>query len=198
MPSCITHSPFFTRSVAATFCLLSSSISLHPNRPSGCLSPDAGFHYTSIGLWLLPFPRAPVSSLPPAAQSPRLCSPHPPTLLSIVSLSPPLFPPSLSPLFLTISLFSALSFLSSAPLSVLTTYNICHPKPSLPSIRILPPSPPSLSFPFLSCSPSRHRCVFFLYFLTSPSPFAMLVSRLSSPPLSPSLPFLPFHFPECY
>ena len=197
MPSCVTHSPFFTRSIAATFCLLSSSISLHPNRPSGCLSPDAGFHYTSIGLWLLPFPRAPVSSLPPAAQSPRLCSPHPPPSSPIDSLSPLLFPPSVSvsPFSHHLPLFRFVLPVLCPP-SVLTTYSICHPKPSLPPIRILPPSPPSFSSLSLSLLFSESSSLRLLPVLPHLA-ISLCCARLSSL-LSPSLPFLPLHFPECY
>lgn len=88
--------------------------------PSG-FPPNTGSRYTSIGLWLLPFPQAPVSSLPPGARCLQICI-----------LSPPLFfhfPPSVSvcPLSRHLPLYS-LSFLSSAP-SVLTIYSICHPNP---------------------------------------------------------------------
>lgn len=196
MPSCITHSPFFTRSVAATFCLLSSSISLHPNRPSGCLSPDAGFHYTSIGLWLLPFPRAPVSSLPPAAQSPRLCSPHPPTLLSIVSLSPPLFPPSVSvsPFSHHLPLFSFVLPVLCPPVR-LNYLQYLSPKalPPFYSNSSTIPTLPFLSLPLLFSVSSSLRLLPVLPHLAISLRYARLSSLLSSPLPIPSFP--PFPFP---
>lgn len=178
----------FSHSTMATFFPFLSHPCLPPAVcPSGCLSPDAGFHYTSIGFWLLPSPQAPVFSLPPAAQFPRLCiSTPPPLTLASFTL---LFPPSVSvSLFLTISLFSALSFLSFAH-SVLSTYSACHPNPpSLffhSSFITTLPSFPSVLFP-TPCSPNRYSCIFFLYLLTSPS----LPSRLVYTSFLPCHPFL--------
>lgn len=148
-----TPTPSQHRSTSSSFHPPSASLSI---RLSFRLSLDAGFHYTSIGLWLLPSLQAPLSSLPPAAQSPRLCISTPPWLLFLPSVS--------SSLFLTISLFFALSFLSSSP-SVLTIYSICHANPP-PSLFILSLLPPSFSFllsyflPFLSSSMSCWSCIF--------------------------------------
>lgn len=133
--------------IAATFFLFFPSyFSLSPSihlsfrlSPPHPPPPTQGFHYTSIGLWLLPSPRAPVSSLPPAAQSPRLC---------ISTPTVPLFSPTAPFICLSLSRHlppvSILSFLYSAP-SVPSIYATCHPNPvtlfpfPAPFFRHLPP-----------------------------------------------------------
>lgn len=172
------------RSTSSSFHPPTTSLSI---RLSFRLSPDAGFHYTSIGLWLLPSLRAALSSLPPAAQFPWLCISTPPSLLFLPSVS--------TSFFLTISCFFALSFLSSAP-SVLTIYSICHANPPSFSFR-------SFSIATLPFLPS-------VLFLPLPLHFWELLKRHLYLTVSfwythlylfsslSSFPFPCLHFPECY
>lgn len=141
--------------------------------------------------------------------SPSCCSISSITYLHTPTpLSPqPLFPscslhPSLSPSF---SPSPSFPLCPSCPLppSVLTIHRICHPNPpSFPLSPFFPPSPPSLPFPlscfppFLSISPYRQSCTFFLYLLC----FAISL-RYTLPPLPislcspPILSFPPSPFP---
>lgn len=142
------------------------------------------FHYTSIGLCLLPSLPAPVSLLPPAAQPPWLCYVFP-------SQNP--FPPScffyLLVFFLTVSLFAVLSLPSSGSF-LLTIVAIIQTVPPYAFLHCHPP--------FLSSCPASSFLSFALHLAvarlcshvsTSPSPSAIHL---------PSNPFLPLHFPECY
>jgi len=134
---------------AATF-LLSFSLPHLPSTvcPSVSLSLDAGFHYTSIGLWLLPPPQAPVSSPPTAAQSPRLDISKP-----SIPFSPSCFLHLSSSFSHHLPLFCFVLLVLCT--SILTIFTVTQPVP--PSFSILPPSAPSLRFP-LSCFPLFLSC----------------------------------------
>lgn len=140
--------------------------------------PTQGFHYTSIGLWLLPSPRAPVSSLPPAAQSPRLC---------ISTPTVPLFSPTAP--FICLRLSRHLPPFPFCPSCTLPLLSQVSTLPVTLTLSPFSPSPPRSS---AICHPS-----------VSPSSDSSKLSLCSHVPTSlsrlhPPFPFLSLHFPECY